>query len=173
LLRASGFKALGVDLSLGLLEEAREQGAVLRADFRRLPLRDAFADGLFCECSLSLAEDKSAALDEFSRVLKAGGLLVLSDLFIDRPEEEPGPRTCLAGAVSEEKMLLLLERAGFRLLHRRDCGQALKTLAARLIWEFEVAALPETAPRLCRRGPERAGKASPKTACLLLIAGRA
>ncbi len=43
-------------------------------------------DALFAECSLSLLGAAEPAVAEFRRVLRPGGLLVVSDLYARRPE---------------------------------------------------------------------------------------
>jgi SAM-dependent methyltransferase len=88
-LRKLGFeRAAGVDLSQVLLRDARQSGEnVTRADMRRLPFADATFDMLGCFFTsfgyfAKFAEDL-AALGEFGRVVKPGGLLFLD---LNNPE---------------------------------------------------------------------------------------
>ncbi|MDR1395047.1 MAG: class I SAM-dependent methyltransferase, partial [Deltaproteobacteria bacterium] len=77
-----GYRGLGLDQSDRLLKMAARKGPVKKASLEALPLKDQEADGLLCECVFSLAGDKPRVLAEFRRVLKTGGRLILSDLFI-------------------------------------------------------------------------------------------
>lgn len=184
-----GFKALGVDVAAELLTEARRQGPALQADFRCLPLKDSSAAGIFCECALSLVKDKGAALREFYRVLRPGGLLILSDITRsastgpdgadgapgvdsapDAPDEADNACSCSAGACSLGELRAALLDSAFHLLHERDCGPELKILAAKLLWERgSLAALRE----LCPDVPAgRGGVCRPKFGYSLLIARR-
>ncbi|MDR1086466.1 MAG: class I SAM-dependent methyltransferase [Deltaproteobacteria bacterium] len=142
-LKKSGFKVFGLDKSDKLLDSARLKGEVQKASFESLPLEDKVADGLFCECVFSLAQDKFQALKEIRRVLKTGGFFIISDLFPKKPLDSepdnkptPEPGTCAAGAVSLHHLENLLITAGFTVKYYKDHEKALKSLAARLVWEY-------------------------------------
>ena len=49
-----------------------------------LPFGEGRFDAIFCECSFSLFHAPEAVLREFSRVLKNGGSLIMSDLYARR-----------------------------------------------------------------------------------------
>ena len=143
LLRGAGIAPLGLDASERLLSEARACAPVLRADMAALPLAAASLDGIVCECALSLAGDKAAVLRECCRALKPGGRLLLCDLV--RREEGAGPPAaggvppcvpCAAGAQSASALAGLLAGAGFSVLAVEDHTQALRELAARIVWRF-------------------------------------
>jgi Methylase involved in ubiquinone/menaquinone biosynthesis len=150
-LRGKGFKAIGVDRSSPFLAEAEAFGQIVAADFHHLPFEDNFADGMLCECALSLAEDKPRVLAECFRVLKAGGRLIVSDIFrineTGRTTPLPADQangSCLCGAVDLATMRKLFVDRGFEVEHYRDHRQALKELAARLVWHFgSIAPLKE------------------------------
>jgi SAM-dependent methyltransferase len=80
---AAGHRALGVDISLGVLNEAVAlygQRVFACADLRQLPLRTASFDGIWAFASLvhvpkELVPD---VLDEFRRVLHAEGILYVN-----------------------------------------------------------------------------------------------
>lgn len=158
-LRERGFEAIGVDRSPALLAEAKAFGPVREADFHRLPFEDSFVDGLLCECALSLADDKSRVLAECFRVLKAGGRLVVSDIFrmkkVDLTVSRPVVQSagCLGGAVDLDMMRKLLLDNSFEVEHYRDHAPALRELAARLVWHFgSAAALKELVGGECCDG---------------------
>ncbi len=76
----------GVDLSPAMLavavDRAARQGRTLPAvvgDATRLPFPDASFDSLVCTFALCEVPDVGTALDEFVRVLRPGGRLLLAD----------------------------------------------------------------------------------------------
>ena len=80
--RGEGHRVVGIDLSLGMLQLAREEygpAAQVQADMRQLPC-DNKSDGIWaCASMLHLdRQDFSAALAGFWSALKPGGLLCLS-----------------------------------------------------------------------------------------------
>lgn len=81
LLRNEGLHVFGLDLSWGMLRQARRHhpGWYVQADMRRLPLCSGF-DGIWCNAALLHLSraDAALALGEFHRVLKDGGILYLA-----------------------------------------------------------------------------------------------
>lgn len=128
LLNRKGFKAQGLELSPELAEEARKFAPVVVGDFHAPPWPDQWAHGIFCECALSLAEKPELVLSQSRRMLKDKGLLIISDLF---------------GAGDWPLLIKRLAEAGFTPEHRLDYSSALKTLAARLVWELGSTAAAE------------------------------
>lgn len=92
LLREGGMAAVGLDLSASLLDEAWARNGrmpLIQADAGAgaesapgLPLRTASLDGVFCECVLSVLPGRQDVLAEVARVLRPGGVLVWTDLYV-------------------------------------------------------------------------------------------
>ena len=80
--RMRGMRAVGVDLSLGMLREAldRVDAPFAQMDMDRLGLASGTFDGIWCNAALLHLpkEEISSALGEARRVLKPGGLLFAS-----------------------------------------------------------------------------------------------
>lgn len=131
---------VGLDKSNVLIEQARrvtppEQSWVefICADANALPFADASFDACRADRTIQHLADADVALAELARVTRAGGVIVLSEMFnaLDLPGDEPDPiaREVLARFWSEDErrgwigFLLppLLERAGLVdvQLHRR------------------------------------------------------
>jgi SAM-dependent methyltransferase len=141
LLHKHNINAVGLDPSSVLLNAGlhRDSGLrLVRGIAEALPFRQGWLDGIFCECVLSLLADSRPALREFSRVLKPGGFLIITDMYLRSPASmtrfEPLPtKCCLWGARPREEMLEILSRLGFSLRLWEDHTDALKELAARFI----------------------------------------
>jgi ubiquinone/menaquinone biosynthesis C-methylase UbiE len=141
LLNAHNINALGIDPSSILLNAGLRRAPglpVVQGVAEVLPFRDGWFDGLFCECVISLLADSHLALKEFSRVLRSGGFLIITDMYLRSPASmtkcKPLPnKCCLWGARPKEEMLEILSRQGFSLCLWEDHTDALKELAARLI----------------------------------------
>ena len=139
--RERGFRALGLDLSAVMLTRTKQNHegvALLQAEADRTPLASSSLDGVLCECVLSLAPDPGAVLAECARVLKPGGYLALSDIYLRNPEaaqEEPDLPGCLGGALDRDRPGELACSAGLEVLDWEDHSPLLKRLAARLVWE--------------------------------------
>jgi arsenite methyltransferase len=135
-------KACGLDRSTGMLGHARQRNPglpLIQGEATHLPIRDRRLSAVMCECVLSLVEDTDAAWREFHRVLAPDGLLVLADVYARAPEHAgsltPLPGTCcLKGAASREDLLDRMQQFGFTLLVWEDHSEALKRLAAQLVF---------------------------------------
>ena len=138
LLRGLGLAACGLDKSKVLLQEARKRGPVFLGAADKLPFADGELAGVMSECVLSLMPDKSAVLKEMRRVLKPGGRLLLSDLFLKKESgvsAEAG-LPCLNGAETLPRLQELLAEAGFKVLHCLDESQSLTQLAVNMIFKY-------------------------------------
>lgn len=139
MLAEEGYRAFGLDRH----SPAFRTGAVLLADVMRPPFADGAMDALVCECVLSLLPSPQTALEEWRRVLRPGGALLLTEFYICggiagfracRPEPAPRAASCLDGARLAAEWNALLARAGFLLRTFEDHSAALARMAARLVW---------------------------------------
>ncbi|GBC59432.1 SAM-dependent methyltransferase [Desulfonema ishimotonii] len=135
-------EASGADMSALLLAEGRQASALplIRASADALPYGNGVMDGLFCECVLSILPDPETALGEFYRVLKPGGCLVLSDIYLRQPPADNRLKelpviSCFTSAVSEDARIAQVRAAGFRILLWEDHTRLLKEMAAQFVFE--------------------------------------
>ncbi len=146
--RAFGADVVGLDASPEFLAEARHSDETVhwvlgRAD--AIPFPDARFDLVFAECFLSAFADPGAILKEVRRVLRPGGLLAVSDMYLREPGEPlPASRAagaaCLIGARGKDETLAVFRRAGFGTRLWKDRSETLKVLMASLIMTYGSAA---------------------------------
>jgi ubiquinone/menaquinone biosynthesis C-methylase UbiE len=98
-----GYRVVGVDVSDSMLAEARRRAGAnhpprwVRADYRRLPFRWAAFDtvlNLFTSFGFYGEDADARVLDEFRRVLRPGGRLVLDTTHRDRLVRSFEASTC-------------------------------------------------------------------------------
>jgi ubiquinone/menaquinone biosynthesis C-methylase UbiE len=89
------FQITGLDISKSFVEIARENAAQagLKIDFRQgnassMPFKDSTFDFTFCQAAFKNFSEPVKAIAEMYRVLRPGGLSVISDLRRDAPGEE-------------------------------------------------------------------------------------
>ena len=118
---------IGVDMTPAMLERARENaraGGYANVEFRlgeieHLPVADQAVDVVISNCVINLSPDKGQVFLEAFRVLKPGGRLLISDMVMvgELPERVRTSAAayvgCIAGAVSRDRYLALVRRAGF------------------------------------------------------------
>ncbi len=138
-----GTRVIGMDLSPLLLAEARNQAPALgliRGSAMALPIKAGMLSAVTCECVCSLLPDAASALTGFYRALRPGGHLVIADLYWRTPDRAVAVQPmaagggCLAGAVDQQTMVRRIEAAGFEIGLWEDHSDALKQLAAQLVW---------------------------------------
>ncbi len=138
----NGLDAVGIDPSEALLEAGRRRNPglpLIHAGGESIPFADSAMDGIFAECCLSLMPDIDRALSEIHRVLKSGGWLVITDVYVRNPgflkELRALPlASCVTGALPREELVQKLVLHGFDIILWEDHTNLLKELTARLIW---------------------------------------
>jgi SAM-dependent methyltransferase len=122
-----GGRAIGLDMTPGMLELARKNAAEAGADnveflegyLEDIPLPDGTVDVVLSNCVINLAADKGLVLREAARVLRPGGRFAVTDIVADADIDQ-ATRTdmeqwagCLAGALTEAEYRAALVAAGF------------------------------------------------------------
>ena len=102
-------------VAVDLAEHARPDAT---ADLKTLPFRDGAFDAVFCSQVLEHERDPAALLAELSRVVKAGGALVLTAPHLSRFHDAPHDYYRFTG----EGLRFLAERAGFAVEEAVPCG---------------------------------------------------
>jgi len=135
LLAEYGFAVLALDASREFLSTARAPGvAPLLARAEALPLAARSVDAVFCECVLSVTGQPRTVLAEAARVLKPGGPLVLSDVYLRQANDAAADGgDCLSGALPWSELVAHLAWAGFAVELFEDHSRLLVELAGQLI----------------------------------------
>ncbi|MCP4455847.1 MAG: class I SAM-dependent methyltransferase, partial [Planctomycetes bacterium] len=123
-----GTRGIGLDYDHKVLNRARQRVnkhlhlPLIQAGLSSIPVRADHFNGVFCECVLSLVQDRAACLAELYRILARNGQLVITDLYIrkwranpDSVSPETSPPSCLTGAVTLFEMMTAIEHAGFQI----------------------------------------------------------
>jgi len=159
-----GFAATGVDMSNKIIDRGRtrHKGLDLRLmEAEYLDFESKRFDAVFMECSLSVFRLQDDAVFEAYCVLKPGGKLIISDLYIKNPdpqavakmireadeiasrpkkegacgENEKPSYVMLDGAFVTDELLAMLEETGFEFEHFSDESETLAGFAAQAIMD--------------------------------------
>ncbi len=91
ILAGSGYRPVGMDLSLGMLEAGRSGQPVAQADAASLPVDDAAVDGITCGYALRNFTELGPVFGELGRIVRPGGRISLLEV------AEPESGLLLAG----------------------------------------------------------------------------
>ena len=107
-----GFDMTGIDMSLKSINEGKERNKDLDLRLADGEFLDEFSsytfDGIMMECSLSLINLPDEALHEAYCVMKKGGRLFISDLYIKKPD----PKMVKAVAIEAARQAKLPHQEG-------------------------------------------------------------
>jgi len=137
-----GLRTTGLDPAAVMLEKAAKQAptaALVQGSATAIPCGDQCFDAIVCECVLSLTNDLPTSLREMHRVLRPGGLLMLTDIYCRRPDRRPDLaelRSCISSALPLESITAGLAGAGFSLVSLRQRSDLLKQLAGQIIFSY-------------------------------------
>ncbi len=96
----SGYLAVGLDFSAGMLARAHTSSPLVRADAARVPVRDGAVDGITCGFALRNFVDLDEVFAECARMLRRGGRFVAIDAAVPRnPFLRAGNAVWFRGAV--------------------------------------------------------------------------
>lgn len=133
-----------VDISRELIEEAeREHRCVVNkgklkflcANAEELPLAEEYYDGIYSEAAFSPLSNKQKVIEEYFRLLKPGGRVLINDFAIRRDagkdlRDEVVHIPCFAGVQTLENYCAMFEKVGFKtILCREEYGELIRIAA--------------------------------------------
>lgn len=140
-------KALGGSVSANEVSSSNAGTATfVQGSADALGLEEGSFDGVTCECAVSTFADQPAVASEFFRVLKPGGVFVMTDMIVngelpDDFAEKAAPWTCVAKALSVEGYQQLFEQAGFESVKNEDHSHTLLELATEMKRKLVMAGM--------------------------------
>lgn len=129
LLEQCAHLAFGIDREPALLAPNVQKG-----DLLALPYPAASFDAAIAECTLSICSDTLGALKECARVLRAHGVLLLSDVYFHGKD---APCLSLPVGADAAGWRRTLARAGFCIQSFADRTDAWKQYSLRCLWMDE------------------------------------
>lgn len=135
-LHAFGYRALGLDLSGGMLACARTRAPLVRGDAASLPFPAGSIDGIICGFALRNFVSLGAVFAECARVLRPGGRFAALDAAVpEHPVLRAGTAVWFRGAVPLLGWALTGDRDAYAYLPRSTAylpapGKLLETLHA-------------------------------------------
>jgi ubiquinone/menaquinone biosynthesis C-methylase UbiE len=136
-----GCNVVGIDSSESMIASAAKRVIADRlaskveflvADAVNLPFPDSMFDTIICEAVFSIIIDKERAANEFRRVLRSGGKLLMLDFVLRKevPKELQSRMSflppCLARTRHLEGYIRLFEQAGLRNSYTEDYSQEVR-----------------------------------------------
>lgn len=139
LLQGYGYRAVGIDLSYNLLTKNKEKVFTAQADGHQIPLPNNSVDGVFVECVLSVVQDPVSVLTQIRRVLKPGGLLVLTDIYARnslfiQPLRAAISHGCFNSIWSQTDVNTLVKNSCFQQVLWEDHSEVLRTMLGNIIF---------------------------------------
>jgi len=107
-------------------------------DGEKLPIRNSVMDVVISECSFSLMPNKEMTAREINRVMRPGGRLSMTDIFLRgrlprEIKDRAGFIGCLAGAKPMDDYIEIFLEAGFGRPLVEDHSEELKKTAYRML----------------------------------------
>jgi SAM-dependent methyltransferase len=176
-------EVVGIDLGDEQVAKARTRAESARlvgrvsfevGDAEQLPVDDASFDAAVCECAFCTFPNKATAAAELTRVLRPGGRVGITDVWLDPDRLDPdlaglaGRIACLADARPIVEVRAILEAAGLVVEHVERHDQALLATIEQVenrLRALRMIDLPVLRPFNLRRGIDIARRAADVVRC--------
>lgn len=139
LLHDYGFHTCGIDISHNqILQNPTDSFSRIQANGETIPLAGNSFDGIFLECTLSVVLNPNKVLLEVRRLLKPGGLLILTDIYGRNVYGIPPLRAvlshgCFNSVWSQSEINTMIQSLGLESILWEDHSEAIRNLAGKII----------------------------------------
>jgi arsenite methyltransferase len=139
LLNDHGFQTYGIDIShLQLTQSPVDSFSKIQANGETIPLAGNLFDGIFLECTLSVVHNPNKVLSEICRLLKPGGLLVLTDIYGRNVYGIPPLRAvlshgCFNSVWSQLEINMMIQSITLESILWEDHSEAIRNLTGKII----------------------------------------
>jgi arsenite methyltransferase len=139
LLENYGFRSFGIDASsLVFRQNPWLSRSAVQAVGESIPLVENSMDGVFLECTLSVVKSPRTVLQECTRLLKKGGLLILTDVFARNEYGIPALRAtiknlCFNFIWSQMEINAMIQTVGLNTLIWEDHSKAIRDFTGKAI----------------------------------------
>ena len=137
-LSSEGYRAIGLDIVRCPSEKLNSER--IQGQSNAIPILEETVDAVLMECVLSILPTDDGSLTEIIRVLKPGGILLFSDLYMRYPDEESEknridsesdyPKIRLA-----DELLNIFGESGLSVRYWEDQSAVLQSLRLKFLWE--------------------------------------
>jgi ArsR family transcriptional regulator len=140
-------RVIGVDMTEEMIDRSREiaeryrykNTEFLLGEIEHLPIEDSTIDVVISNCVINLSPDKKKVFSEAYRVLKPGGMMVISDTVLEKELPEAIKRDpeawcgCIAGAMSPEDYTGTIRSSGFEIISvdKRPANETVASITIR------------------------------------------
>lgn len=140
-LTQSGYQSYGIDISQNqLLNTTSSSLFGIQANAESVPFRENSMDGVFIECTLSVVNQPERVLTETCRLLKPGGLMVLTDIYARNiygipPLKSALSRGCFNSIWSQIEVSTMVHSSGLNTILWEDHIEAIRTITGKIIFD--------------------------------------
>lgn len=122
-------KGIGVDYNSNAIKKAKlklnKNIEFIECDARNLPIKDGSIDGIISEAAFSPIDNKEKLVEEFYRVLKKGGYVVINDFIVKNKArleelEDYAYIPCFAGVLTLDDYEQYFKDAGFKVYYKQE-----------------------------------------------------
>lgn len=137
-----GYQTYGIDTSSILLNSFPSDAChTIQACGESVPIAGQLFDGIFLECTLSVTRLPETVLTEINRILKPGGLLILSDLYARNAFGIPPLRAALLNQCfnfiwSQAEITRMVQTTGMDIVLWEDHSESIRKFAGKAILNY-------------------------------------
>lgn len=130
-------RCIGIDQSPSMImgaQKAFSNQCFLLGNAEKIPLEAGQADAVLFECSLSAMANPDLVLKETLRILKPGGHIGITDVFLK--QDRAGLESASKAVMTQKQWMALFKKAGLQELYFTDQSPVWGSYIASMIWQY-------------------------------------